>query len=124
MNVVDSSGWIEYLQDGHRADLFAPAIERRDQLVVPVIALYEVHRILSRSQAAGRVTAALNVMRLGRVIDLTDGRAIAASQLATLHKLALADAAMYAIAQEFKATFWTQDADYEGLPEVNYFPRH
>ena len=123
MNIVDSSGWIEYLQDSHRADLFAPAVERRDQLVVPVIALYEVHRILSRSQPAGRVTAALNVMRLGRVIELTDGRAIAASQLANLHKLALADATMYAIALEFKATFWTQDADYAGLPGVNYFPK-
>lgn len=123
MNIVDSSGWIEYLQDSHRADLFAPAVERRDQLVVPVIALYEVHRILSRSQPAGRVTAALNVMRLGRVIELTDGRAIAASQLANLHKLALADATMYAIALEFKATFWTQDADYAGLSGVNYFPK-
>lgn len=123
MNVVDSSGWVEYLQDSPRADLFAPAIERRDQLLVPVIALYEVHRLLSRSQPQSRVTAALNVMRLGRVVELTDGRAIAASQVAAMHKLALADAAMYAIAQEFKATFWTQDADYAGLPGVNFFPK-
>lgn len=123
MNLVDSSGWVEYLQDSPRADLFAPAIERRDQLLVPVIALYEVHRLLSRSQPESRVTAALNVMRLGRVVELTDGRTIAASQVATLHKLALADAAMYAIAQEFKATFWTQDAHYAGLPGVNYFAK-
>ena len=123
MNVVDSSGWVEYLQDSPRADLFAPAIERRDQLLVPVIALYEVHRLLSRSQPQSRVTAALNVMRLGRVVELTDGRAIAASQVAAMHKLALADAAMYAIAQEFKATFWTQDAVYAGLPGVNFFPK-
>ena len=49
MNVVDSSGWIEYLQDTHRADFFAAAIEDRAHLLVPTIALLEVHRVLSRS---------------------------------------------------------------------------
>ena len=38
MNVVDSSGWVEYFQDSPRADLFAMAIEQRDQLLVPAIA--------------------------------------------------------------------------------------
>ena len=60
-------------------------------------------------------------MRLGRVLDLTDKRAIAASKVARAHRLALADAAMYSIAQEHKATFWTQDIDYDGLPGVKYF---
>lgn len=27
MNVVDSSGWLEYFADGSNADFFAPAIE-------------------------------------------------------------------------------------------------
>ena len=48
MNLVDSSGWIEYLLDTPRAELFAGAIEQRERLLVPVIALYEVHRVLSR----------------------------------------------------------------------------
>ena len=55
MNVVDSSAWIEYLQDTHRADLFAAAIENRAHLLVPSIALFEVHRILSRSLPADLV---------------------------------------------------------------------
>jgi len=37
--------------------------------------------------------------------------------------LAMADAVMYSIALEHKATFWTQDVDYQGLPGVNYFAR-
>jgi predicted nucleic acid-binding protein len=123
MNVVDSSGWIEYLQDSARADLFAEAIEQRDKLIVPVIALYEVHRILSRKLPEVAVTSALDVMRLGRVVELTDRRAIAASGIAAQHKLAMADAVMYSIALEHKATFWTQDVDYQGLPGVNYFAR-
>jgi predicted nucleic acid-binding protein len=123
MNVVDSSGWIEYLLDSLRADLFAEAVEQREKLLVPVIALYEVHRILSLKLPAHAVASALDVMRLGRVLDLTDRRAIAAAEVAVQHRLAMADAVMYSLALEHKATFWTQDVDYRGLPGVNYFPK-
>lgn len=123
MNVVDSSGWIEYLLDSPRADLFAPAVEQRDKLLVPVVALYEVHKILSRKLPADAVKAALDVMRLGRVLDLTDRRTIAAAEVALQHRLAIADAVMYSLALEHKATFWTQDVDYQGLPSVNFFPK-
>ena len=120
MNLVDSSGWIEYLQDTPRADLFANAIEDRIHLLVPTIALFEVHRVLSRSLPADLVNRCLDVMRLGRVLDLTDARAIAASRIAAQHTLAMAAAAMYSMALEFDASFWTQDADYQGLPGVRY----
>lgn len=120
MNLVDSSGWVEYLQDTPRADLFATAIEDRNHLLVPTIALFEVHRVLSRSLPADLVNRCLDVMRLGRVLDFTDARAVAASHIAAQHKLAMADAAMYAIALEFGASFWTQDVDYQGLPGVRY----
>ena len=123
MNVVDSSGWMEYLQDTPRADLFAAAIEDRNHLLVPTIALFEVHRVLSRSLDAALVNRCLDVRRLGRVLDFTDARAVAAAQIAARHKLAMADAAMYAIAREFDATFWTQDVDYQGLPGVRYFAK-
>ena len=123
MNVVDSSGWIEYLQDTPRADLFAAAIEDRHHLLVPSIALFEVHKVLSRSLNEAIVTQCLDVMRLGRVLDLTDARAIAASQISRQHKLAMADAAMYSMAREFGAEFWTQDIDYQGLPGVSYYPK-
>ena len=123
MNVVDSSGWVEYFQDSRRADLFALAIEQRDQLLVPVLALYEVHKILSRQMPPEVVEKFLDVMRLGRVLELTDKRAIAASTASSLHGLAMADAAMYSMALEFKATFWTQDVDYQALAGVKYFAR-
>jgi predicted nucleic acid-binding protein len=123
MNVVDSSGWIEYLQDTQRADLFALAIQDRNKLLVPTISLFEVHRVLSRSLPADVVERCLNVMRLGRVLDLTDRRAVAAAQVAARHPLAMADAAMYSMAREFEATFWTQDVDYNGLEGVRYFAK-
>ena len=120
MNVVDSSGWIEYFQDTLRADWFAPAIEDRARLLVPTISLFEVHRVLSRALPAAMVATCLDVMRYGRVLDLTDRRAIAASEAATRHGLALADAAIYSMALEHDAKLWTQDVDYRGLPGVNY----
>ena len=123
MNLVDSSGWIEYLQDTPRANLFADAIEDRNALLVPTIALFEVHKVLNRRLPYELVERCLNVMRLGRVLDFTDVRAMAASQIAARHQLAMADAAMYSMAQEFGATFWTQDADYQGLVGVNYFAK-
>lgn len=123
MNLVDSSGWIEYFQDTPRADLFATAIEDRHHLLVPTIALFEVHKVLSRKLAETLVNQCLNVMRLARVLDLTDARAVAAARTARLHSLAMADAAMYAQAREFDAVFWTQDIAYQGLPAVNFFEK-
>ena len=120
MNVVDSSGWIEYFQDTPRADLFAAAIEDRTRLLVPTISLFEVHRVLSRALPAEVIETCLDVMRRDRVLDLTNRRAIAASETATRHGLALADAAIYSMALEHGATLWTQNADYRGLPGVNY----
>ena len=123
MNVVDSSGWIEFFLAGPNGPIFKPVIEQRDQLLVPTIALFEVHKILSRSLSVALVDRCLDVMRLGRVLDLTDRRAIAASKVAREHRLALADAAMYSMAQEHGASFWTQDVDYQHLPDVRYFAK-
>ena len=123
MNVVDSSGWIEFFQAGGNGPIFKPVIEARALLLVPTIALFEVHKVLSRSLSEDLVTRCLDVMRLGRVLDLTDKRAIAASKAAGAHGLALADAAMYSMAQEHAAKFWTQDVDYDGLPGAMVFAK-
>ncbi len=123
MNVVDSSGWIEYFFDSPRAELFATAIEERSKLLVPVVSIYEIYKVLSSKLPKGAVLSCLDVMRQGRVLDLTDARAIEAAGIARKHKLAMADAMMYSMAREFVATFWTQDVDYKGLPDVKYLEK-
>ncbi len=123
MNVVDSSGWIEFFLAGSNGPTFKPVIEQRDQLLVPTIAIFEVHKILSRNLAEDLVDRCLDIMRLGRVLDLTDRRAVAAAKAARQHRLALADAAMYSMALEHGAMFWTQDVDYDGLADVRYFKK-
>jgi toxin FitB len=103
--------------------VFKPVIEQRDQLLVPIINIYEVHKVLSRKLPAGAVLSCLDVMRQGRVLDLTDLRAIAAADIAGKHKLAMADAVMYSMAREFDAMLWTQDVNYDGLAGVKYFEK-
>jgi len=123
MNVVDSSGWVEFFRAGPNGPVFKAVIEDRRHLLVPSLSLFEVHRVLSRKVPDDVVTRCLDVMRLGRVLDLTDARAVAAARVARQHNLAMADAVMLSLAQEFDATFWTQDVDYQGLPGVRYFPK-
>ena len=123
MNLVDSSGWVEFFLAGANGPVFKPVIEDRAALLVPTIALFEVHRVLSRKVPTKAVQACLNVMRLGRVLDMTDARAVAAAQVAYTHRLPMGDAMMYSLAQEHQAIFWTQRVDYQGLPSVNYFAK-
>jgi len=53
MNVVDSSGWLEYFADGSNADFFAKAIENTTELIVPSISLCEVFkRMMQRGEGA------------------------------------------------------------------------
>ncbi len=123
MNVLDSSAWIEFFLGSRAGEIYRPVVAELTHLVVPTVAILEVHRCLSRAASPALRDEHLDVMRRAQVVDLTDERAIAASTVAQKHKLAMADAIMYSIAQEFEATFWTQDGDYEGLPGVNYQAR-
>ena len=96
--------------------LFKGVVEQRTKLRVPSISIFEVHKIFSRSLAEDLVDHCLNVMRLGRVLDLTDRRAVAASKAARQYRLLLSGAATYSMAQEHSAILRTQDLSYDGLP--------
>ncbi len=123
MNVVDSSGWIEYFLSSAQGQHYSEPIEDVAQLLVPSLCLFEVHKFLISRTTPDLVAQCLDVMRRGRVLALTDARAIAASVASKAHKLAMADAVMYSSALEYKAQFWTQDVDYKGLPHVRYLPK-
>ena len=120
MHCVDSSGWIEFFLGSIAGKTFKPIIDQTDQLIVPSLSFFEVHRFLSRNTDAGQRDECLDIMRRGKVVEVTTQRAIAASDAAQKHRLAMADAMMYSIAREFHATFWTQDVDYKDLPGVSY----
>lgn len=120
MNVVDSCGWLEYFADGPNADFFAAAVESTDDLVVPTLSLFEVFKRILQQRAEADALRAIAVMRQGRVVDLTDSRALGAARLSMDVKLPLADSIILFIAREYGATLWTQDAHFEGMAGVRY----
>ena len=122
MNVVDSSGWIEFFNDGPNASFFAGAIEAVDQLIVPSLSLLEVYRFVLRGAGRDPALEVAAVMRQGRVIDLDESIALDAAELSVHHRLPLADSVIYATARSKDAVLWTQDSDFEGLEDVEYCP--
>ena len=117
--VLDSSCWIEYFRDTLRAELFAPVADFPDQLVVPIVTIYEVTKKMRRELDSSIAAFAESVMCRGRVIDID----MTVTRLATTLPLPLADSLIYATAQLHNATLWTQDAHFEGLPGIKYFSK-
>ena len=120
MNVVDSSGWIEYFTEGPNSGFFAGAIEKVDELIVPALAVYEVFKLVSRERGETQALKAVAHMQLGEVVDLDSKLAIYAARLSLQAKLPMADSIVYATARASEATLWTQDDDFEGLDGVKY----
>ena len=118
MNVVDSSGWIEYLSGGPNAAFFSDPIEGEEALLIPTLSLFEVYRHLLRHLGRDEALNIIAAMRQGTVIHLDDRLALDAAELSVATKLALADSIMLAAARAHDALFWTQDADFEGLENV------
>jgi predicted nucleic acid-binding protein len=120
MNVVDSSGWLEYFANGSNASFFAAAIEATDQLVVPTSTLYEVFKRILQQRGENDALQAVAAMQQGTIVDLDPRLALSAARISLESRLPMADSIVFATAKEYGATLWTQDADLEGLPGVQY----
>lgn len=122
MNLVDTSGWIEYFFDGPNAQYFAEPIEDTDNLIISTICLYEVFKKTCLVADEAKAFRAVAQMSLGRTIAVTDEIALKAASLSIKHKLPMADSLIYATGQDLGAVIWTQDGDFEDLPGVNFRP--
>lgn len=120
MNIVDSSGWIEFYTGGAGADFFAEPIIKTDLLLVPSITLYEVYHLILRQRGEGMAEMAVAQMRTGSIIDIDADLAISAAALGHELKLAMADSILLATAQMYNAVLWTQDADFAQIPAIKY----
>ncbi len=123
MNVVDSSGWLEYFADGPNADFFAPAIENSALLIVPTISLYEVFKRILQQRSENEALQAVVVMQQGIVIELDIALALRAAKLSLELKLPMADSVILATAQRYEADLWTQDTDLKDLAGVRYIKK-
>jgi len=123
MNVVDSSGWLEYFADGPNAGLFAKPIETTRSLLVPTLSLFEVFKHVTQQRSEDEALRAIAVMEQGKVVDLDRATALEAARLSIHHGIAMADSVMLATAHRHRATLWTQDSDFEGLQGARYFAK-
>jgi predicted nucleic acid-binding protein len=122
--VVDSCGWIEYLTDGPLADVFEPYALAPGEVVVPTLVLFEVAKWVQRERdetEALRIAAHLQTCQV-RALDETT--ALLAAELSLRHRLAMADAIIYAHARNERIELVTSDAHFDGLDGVRYVPKN
>lgn len=123
MNIVDSSGWLEYFSDGLNANHFIPPLQDTSSLVVPVIIIYEVFKVVLRERGLHEALQVSASMQEGTVVDVTPQLAISAAKISLENKLPMADSIIFATARAFDAKLWTMDADFKTFPEVNCIPK-
>ena len=65
MNIVDSSGWLEFLANGPNADKFSNPLANTDILIVPSISVFEVFKVVLRERDEDAALLAVSLMRQG-----------------------------------------------------------
>jgi predicted nucleic acid-binding protein len=120
MNIVDSSGWLEYFADGPNAYFFARPLEKTNDLVVPTITIYEVFKVVLRQRGESDALQSTALMQQGLVVDLTPDISVLAARTSVEHHLPMADSIILATSRLFVATIWTQDSDFKEIDGVQY----
>lgn len=124
MNVVDSSGWLEYFTAGQNAAFFKPALEDKEHLIVPVICLYEVFKLTLLRKGEEDALHIAGIMSTGISVDVSREIALSAGQLSIKYKIPMADSLILATARQHQAILWTQDEHFNGIPRVKYICSH
>ena len=123
MNVVDSSGWMEFFIGGPNAKVFAKPIEEVYTLIVPSIIISEVFKKILEKNNEKTALDIIGHMFQGRMVDLNAELAMSAAKLGRELKLPLADSIIVATARLHHAVLWTQDNDFKNIEGVRYFPK-
>jgi len=123
MNMVDSSGWVEYLTNGKNADFYSTPIRDTTHLVVPTISIYEIFIKFLQQGRESDALKVVSIMSQGTVLDLTISIAINAAKLSYDHKIPMVDAMILASARAESAILWTQDEHLRDFPDVKFISK-
>ncbi|MBN2425445.1 MAG: type II toxin-antitoxin system VapC family toxin [Calditrichaceae bacterium] len=123
MNLVDSSGWLEYFADGKNAEFFSSAIEDIDSLIVSTINLYEVYKKVLIEKDEEAAIQAIALMQQARIVDVNIPISLTAARLSYDLKIPMADGLILSTARLNDATLWTQDSDFEKIPDAKFIKR-
>ena len=122
MNIIDSSGWLEYFADGANALFFSQPLRKPVELIVPTITIYEVFKTVLRQRDESDALQAIALMEQGSVVDLTANISILAAKISLERNMPMADSIILTTGRIYQATIWTQDSDFEGIEGVRYIP--
>jgi toxin FitB len=122
-HLLDSSAWIECLDDGPNTRHFRAVLGKLPEVIIPVIVITEVRKVVLQQRSLTEANQVTQAMRSGKVVSIDDRIAVSAADLFIQYRLPLADSLIYAVALAHQATLWTQDHHFEGLPHVRYYPK-
>lgn len=123
LQCIDTSAWIEITHAGPNAQKFSKLLEKPDSIITSTISIYEIARYTTRVAGEEPCADFIRFIQQYSISPVTTEIAELAAALAPKHKLAMADSLIYATALIQNATLWTQDVDFDGLPNVKYFPK-
>lgn len=118
MILVDTSAWIEWLIGSPTGDELADQLPEQAEWLVPTMVQLELAKWLTREVGEDKADQVLAFTQVCCVVPLDTETALAASEACRDHKLATADAIIFATARGQGATLLTCDAHFEGLPGV------
>lgn len=120
MILIDSCGWLEYFTEGPLAHKYSTYLEGSEEILVPLIVIYEVYKKIKRIYSEELALLAVGRMKTCRVEPLRESLVLLAADLGLKYHLPLADALVYAAATSEKATLITSDKHFRGLKHVKY----
>lgn len=121
--VVDTSAWIEWLTGSPLAGVLADEFPGKPSCIVPTVVQLELAKWLTRERGPEEADQVIAYTMKCIVVPLDTRLALSAADLHRSHKLATADAIVYATAQLYDADLLTCDSHFKGLPEVVLLPK-
>lgn len=123
LRVVDTSAWIEWLVGSAVGKRLAKEIPEKSLCIVPTIVQLELSKWLWRELGEAQADQVIAYTLKCRVEPLDTATSLLAADLHRQHKLATADAIVYATAVKHGAELLTCDAHFKDLPGVVLFPK-
>lgn len=123
MILVDTSAWIEWLIGSPTGEAIAGHLPEPETWVVPTMVQLELAKWLAREVGKDKADQVIAFTQVCQVVPLDTEIALAAAEACRAHRLATADAIVFATARAKDATLLTCDAHFEGLPGVLVIPK-
>lgn len=123
LRVVDTSAWIEWLTGSAIGKKLGKQFPDKPQCIVPTIVQLELSKWLVRELDEEQADQVIAYTQKCVVVPLDTGIALLAADLHREHKLATADAIVYATARRRSAELLTCDAHFKGLRDVALFAK-